>query len=370
MAGILAISTSGLLFFNGCQKQDTSVTIGAVIPLTGAGSEQGNYMRQGMELALKDAITSGLVKKDDVKLLFEDSQLNPAKAVNAFNKLLNSEKIVACIPATSGVTLALKPIANKNKVVLINASAISPDIEDANDYIFSILPDADFEGTFLANFGFTKLGGRRAAIIYRNDPSGIGFFKAIKKRFNELGGVIAYSDTSEPNSDRFDTQLTKIAEQKDIDSIYVMMFCYEVANFVKQARERNIKAKILTYETFFSSTAIDIAKDAANGVVFCAPQFDVNSRKSNIILLRNKVRDIYGATAFNYYIAIHYDATMILLKAISAGNKNGESIKNYLNGLNEYYGTTGTIKFTERGSAIVPLVVYETINKKFIQILK
>jgi branched-chain amino acid transport system substrate-binding protein len=353
------------IIFWSCQNKPEVIKIGAALPLTGEVSAQGKYWKQGLELALDDAIENGLIKKGEVELVIEDTQADPKKAVNVFNKLSIVDKVIACIPGTSGVTLSIKPYANKEKIVLINGSAISPEIEDADDYIYSILPDANLEGAFLAEFGFSKLQKHRAAIIYRNDPSGISFCNAISTRFKELGGEIIYIGAHEPNNFKFESHLMNIAQSKTIDIIYLMSWCPEIANFAKQAKEKNINSPILTYETFYSEKSIEIAKEAANMVLFCSPKFDVNTEESKVVELKNKVYKKYHQTEFNYYIAIHYDAMMMLLKAISEGNRDGDSVKKYFDNIGYYEGVTGRIKFSKKGSAIVPLVIYKTENGKF-----
>ena len=330
--GMLAVIVVGVVFYLNKDKnnQGKPIKIGAVIPLTGTYGAYGTYMKQGMELALNDAIGKGLIKQGEVELVFEDSQADPRKAVDAFKKLISSDNVLACIPATSGVTLAMKPIANQNSVILINATAISPEIEDASDYIYSTIPDAEFEGHFLADYAYKKLNKRCAAIIYRNDASGISFNNSISKKFIELGGRVLYQDSHQPNNENFEVFLNKIQHNKEIDVVFIMSFGPEVANFVKQAKEKNINRQILTYETFHTPTALEIAKNAANGVIFCSPEFDADSDSPKITNIKNEIYSTYkGQREFNYFIAAHYDAIGLLLQAISAGNRTSQQIKEY-----------------------------------------
>ena len=358
---------AAILLFVGCnQSKNNAIKIGAVIPLTGTYGAYGVYMQQGMELALNNAIKKGLIKTGEVELVFEDSQADPRKAVDAFKKLIYSDKVTACIPATSGVTLAMKPIANQDDIILVNATAISPEIEDASDYVYSTIPNAEFEGHFLANYAFTELNKRNAAIIYRNDASGASFYNSIKKKFTELGGQVLYHDSHQPNNENFDIFLNKIQNNIDIDVVFIMSFGPEVANFVKQAKEKNINKQFLTYETFHSPTTLEIAKNAANGVIFCSPEFDADSDSPLITTLKQEIYNTYnGQEEFNYFIAAHYDAIGIILKAISKGNKTPQKIKEYFDEMPPYDGITGNIEFSEHGSAIVPLVVYEVRDNKF-----
>lgn len=355
-----------LVLLLGCkQNQNNSVKIGAVLPLTGSYAQYGMYMKQGIEIALEDAIKSGIIKRSEVSFIYEDSKAESKTSINAFNKLIEIDKVIACIPATSAVTLAMKPIANKNEIVLINATAISPEIEDTSDYIFSIIPNAIYEGEYLANYAFKNLHKRTAAIIYRNDPSGIGFKESISKEFYSIGGKIAYMGAQQPNDNNFKSQLLKLKEISQIDVIFVMLFGPEVANFAKQAKESGLEKQIITYETFNSPTAISIAGNSANGIVFCSPKFDKDSKDVRSVLLRNRLKEKYNQVEFNYFIAAHYDAAMILIEGVAKGSRTGKVLRDYMGHLKQFQGVTGLIKFNSNGSAEVPLVIYKVNDAKF-----
>lgn len=359
------------LMLAACDKKDKPedekvIEIGAILPLTGDYAKYGNYMKQGMEIALEDAIKMGKVNQNKIRIIFEDSQANPQKSVTAIKKLIDIDNVIACIPATSGVILAIKSIINKSRIITLNATAISPEINDSNDYIFSIIPDAILEGKYLAEIGINKLGKRKAAIIYRNDQSGISFYNTISKYFIELGGTVVYHDAHQPNSIDFGSILAEIATKKSIDIIYVMSFGPEVAQFAKQAKEKGQNIQIVTYETFNSPNSIEIAGDAANGIIFCSPIFDKNSNKKEIVDIKRRIKEKYNQVEFNFFIAAHYDALMILIESISNGAKNGEEIKEYLNRMSSYSGITGNIKFDKNGACIVPLQLFKVENKNFI----
>lgn len=78
------------------------------MPLSGNYAQYGRYMQQGMEIALEDAVRKDIIREGQIKIVFEDGQADPRKSVDAFNKLINIDKIAAAIQATSAVTLAIK----------------------------------------------------------------------------------------------------------------------------------------------------------------------------------------------------------------------------------------------------------------------
>jgi len=353
------------LIASGCSSRGNKpITIGAVFPLTGPAAQYGKYWREGLELAIDDAVATGMVKKGEVRLVAEDGETNPIKSVIAFQKLLAADKVVAVIPGTSGVILAIKPLANKAHVVIMNASAISPDIEDADDYSFSVLPDANIEGAFLAEFAY-KTGKRRAGVLYRNDPSGKAFLDAFRKRLTELGGKIVFEDSQMPNEQDFKPYLTKIKSQAKMDILFVASFGPEVATYLKQASELGVKIPVLAYTTFNSPKVLEIAGAAANGVCYSAPAFDATSDDPAAKDIRAKLLTKYGQTESNYYIAAHYDAMMLLLSGISKGYRDSESLKTYLASLKTYQGKSGTITFLKNGAATIPLRMYTVKEGKF-----
>ena len=81
---------------------------------------------------------------------------------------------------------------------------------------------------------------------------------------------------------------------------------------------------------------------------------------------KEKVMRKYNQEEVNYHIAGHYDAMMLVLDAISKGNRTGETIRNYLMGLKSFQGVTGEIRFDNNGGAQLPLRLFTVRNDKFI----
>lgn len=354
--------------FGACQnpgRRNGSLTIGVIFPLTGPIAQYGTYMKQGVELALDDAVREGLVGKDEVRLVVEDSEASPAKSVLAFQKIVNTSRPVAVIPASSGPILGLKPIANREQIVLVNASAVSTEIEDADDYVFSVIPNASIEGVFLADFAF-KSGKKKAGVLYRNDASGKSFAEVFRSRFQELGGRIVYEDAHAPEETDYHPYITAIANTKEMDVLFIPSFGPEVATYLKQASELGVRVQAITYTTFNSPKSLEIAGQAAEGILFSAPVFESETDSAVSKELREKVASRYGQQEINYYIASHYDAMMLLLTAISKGHKDGSAIRDYLAELPSYQGKSGIITFGRNGSANMPLRIYTVAGGRIV----
>jgi len=377
---ILKVSEYKLVFISvvflvilsfGCAKKDEKeIKIGAILPLTGDYAMYGKYDLQGIELALDDAINEGTIPKGEIKLFVEDGQTDPAKGTAAFLKLVNANKVSAVIAVTSGIVLAIKPIANKKKVVLINASAISTEIENADDYCFSVIPSAEVEGSFLAEFAFKKLDKRNAGILYRNDQSGISFKNIFARCFTKLGGEIVYEEPHLPEERDFRTYITKISAIKEMNVLFMASYGPEVALYLRQAKELRVSKQVLTYTPFYSPKVLEIGGSAVNGVFFTVPNFDPNSSEPIIEELKRKVLEKYNQSEVNYYIASHYDAMSLLIDAIKHGNNSGESIRQYIRNLDSFAGITGHIEFDKNGAAYVPMKIFTVQDLKFVEFEK
>jgi len=354
-----------LVGFNSCSKTIKNVKIGAVLPLTGKAAQYGIYFKQGSELAFSDAIEDGLIKPNQVDLIIEDGKGDASTSLSAFKKLVETDKITSCLIDLSNVILAIKPNANKDSIVSINSSSFSSEIEDKNDYIFSVLPNAKQYGSFIGSFCFNDLKYRNAGVLYRNDAMGTSFDENFKLSFCTLGGKVVFDESHAVGETDYKVIIKKLRD-KNVDMIFVASYGPEIASFAKQSKELNYNVQIITYQGFFIKSALEAAGEAANGIICIASAFDPSSKEKKVITLKKKLKAKYNSDDLNYYLAAHYDGTKILLEAIAHGNKTGTEIKNYLVRTKIFNGLTGTITFDNNGLASIPLKPYRVINKKFI----
>jgi branched-chain amino acid transport system substrate-binding protein len=367
----IVIGLASIVFaFVGCiscnqpTKSDL-VKIGAILPLTGKAAQYGVYFKQGSELALSDAIEDSLIKPEQVQLLIEDGKADAAISLTAFKKLVETDKISSCLVDLSNVILAIKPVANQDSIVSINSSSFSSEIEDGNDFMFSVLPNAKQYGSYIGNYCFNDLKYKNAGVLFRNDAMGTSLNENFRNSFKELGGAVVFEESHAVGETDYKVIIQKIRNKK-VDMILVASYGPEIASFAKQCKEANYNVQIVTYQGFFIKSALDVAGEAANGIICIASAFDPSSTDSKVIELKEKLKTRFNTDDLNYYLAAHYDGTKILLEAIAQGNKTGSEIRNYLITTKTFTGLTGTITFDEYGLASIPLKPFKVKGGKFI----
>src|SRR5690348_17301091 len=103
---LVGAAVVGIAFAAGAEAQET-IKIGVIQPLTGSVAYNGTTDVNGSRLAMEERNAKGGVLGKKVELVIEDGVCNPAKSVNAAEKLIQRDKVVALSGAfCSSATLA------------------------------------------------------------------------------------------------------------------------------------------------------------------------------------------------------------------------------------------------------------------------
>ena len=156
--------------FSGCGKTDKEdvIKIGSIGPLTGPAATYGQSVKNSVQLVEKQVNENGGIKGKKVKFIFEDDQADQNAAINAFNKLVDNEKVNAILgPVTSGATLAVASKATQAKIPLLTPTATEPTITKVGgEFVFRGCFIDSFQGITMANFTSQDLGKKKAAVLF------------------------------------------------------------------------------------------------------------------------------------------------------------------------------------------------------------
>lgn len=358
LSGVLA-SVMAVTLLAGCSGNGGSssssgdtIKIGAIGPLSGAASTYGISVKEGAQLLEKEVNAAGGINGKKIQFIFEDDQADPNSAMQAFNKLVDSEKVSAILgPVTSGATLAVAPNATAKQIPMITPTATEPTItKQGGDFMFRGCFVDSFQGEVLAKYATEKLGKKTAAVLYNSGSDySKGIADSFKAKFEAAGGTIGEFLTYNDKDTDFKAQLTKIKSLNP--DIIVLPDYYNVVGLIaKQARDMGITSQFLGGDGWESEELTKIGKDAVNGALYinhyysgdtdAAVKTFVDSYKKEY----NKEPDAFAA--------LSYDTSKILVKAIEkAGKTDGTAIKDALASM-EMNSVTGNIKFGSDRSAI------------------
>jgi branched-chain amino acid transport system substrate-binding protein len=169
-------------------------------------------------------------------------------------------------PLTSGTTLAVAPIAEKNHVVILSPGASAPKITQAGDYIFRNELSEAYGARAQAELAFSRLNFKSVALLYINNEYGVGTVGVFRDSFSRLGGRIVADEAFDSGATDFRTALTRI-KQANPDAIFVV-FQDEIANIVRQRAELGISVPIYTTPVFEDPENLKTLGPLAEGIIY------------------------------------------------------------------------------------------------------
>lgn len=362
---VIVVALSIMLIVTQTKKEAEEINIGAILPLTGDGGKYGDASKKGIELALDEINASGGVKGKRIKMIYEDTQGDPKFGVSAMQKLVTVDKVIVVIGGLfSSVTLAVSPIANQNKVVLLSPASSSPKITNAGDYIFRNCASDIFEGSIIGKHAFAELGFKKVAILYINNDYGVGIRDVFKREFMSRGGTVTSEESFEQGATDFRTQLTKI-KGSEPEAIYMVGY-KELGQLLKQAKELGITSQFLSTVMFEDPEIVKIAGGAAEGVIYSSRAYDTESKEGVTYDFVRRFKQKYNETP-DIFAGLSYDAMKILALAMERGGFNSDGIKGALYGIKHYPALVGDTSFDENGDVIQPAVIKTVKGGKFVK---
>lgn len=356
LCGILA-STMALSFLAGCGNEGDSakgdiIKIGAIGPLTGEASTYGVSVKEGAQLVEQEINDAGGINGKKIQFIFEDDQNNATTASQAFNKLVDKDKVCAILGGvTSGPTLAIAPDATSKGIPMITPTGTEPTITKVGgEFMFRGCFIDSFQGEILAKYAKEDLGKTTAAVLYNSSSDySKGIADAYKAKFESNGGQVLEFLTYADKDKDFKAQLTKI-KSVNPDVIILPDYYTNVGLIAKQAREMGITCQFLGGDGWESEELTKIGGDSVNGAIYINHYYSEDT--SDVV--KNFV-DSY-TKKFNKkpdaFAALSYDTAKLLVKAIEKANStDGIAIKDALASM-EIESVTGKISFNSERSAI------------------
>ena len=333
-------------------KADGDVfTIGSTGPLTGAAASYGNSVKNGATVAIDEINAAGGVKVGDktykLALNFQDDEAKEDKAVNAYNKLMDSGINVYMGAVTSGSSLALTDLTAKDNILQLTPSGSAKDITK-NPNAFRLCFTDPLQGKMIADFVLDQ-GYESVAVLYNNsDEYSTGVYEAFKDELNTKGqSALIVAEQSFTNDDvDFTTQLTQI-KASGAKIIFVPAYYEAAAHIVQQAKQQGIDAAFVGSDGWDGIlgqlTGDDKAK--AEGAVFLSPFLASDPSAAKFT---DAYKKAYNATP-DQFAADGYDSVYVIKADMEkAGSIKSEDLIKAMTEI-EVDGITGKVSFSADG---------------------
>lgn len=360
---ICVILVVGAIGYVGSRKKTVTnssrevVKIGVVLPLTGGAADYGQTAQKAAELAAEKLNQQN---DFDIKIIFEDSQFEPQKAADAAQKLVNIDGVKYVVGYSSPETLAMCPITNANKVVLLTTGS-TPDISTkCAGYTFRNYPSDINQGKALAE-RLRDGGYQSAAVFYVNTDYGVGLEKEFVKDFQ--GKIVAMESHNLKDVD-FRTQLSKI-KATNPDVVVLISYTTEGALILRQKAELGLKQPFFASETMKDETLVSKVGGTVlkNFYAIFVSQYSGREAKDYKNFYKQKFGQDPGI--FSDYV---FDNVVTMANALKrcADKNDSVCVRSQITQL-DFEGATGEIKFNENSEIVEKAYsLYKIENNAFV----
>lgn len=357
MAAVEATATSGSTSSGG------TISIGAVIPLTGRYAAGGALVKNGYELAVEDINAAGGVEVGGQKMMLQltvlDDASDPTKTAQQLETLNSSNNVSAYLGGFgSDLHAAAAAIAEKNKIPYLGvAFALKKIHEQGYQYLFSPFP----KSPDIAKASFDVLDSLSPK------PTKVAIFAETTDWGAELGGLwrteaqnrgyqIVADEQYTPGATDFSGPIGN-AKQAGAEVLLALPSPPDGTTLVKQLKELAFTppAMFLIRAPDSTTWATNLGKDGDNVMLIQGWAANVDFEGSLDMVTRYQAK--YNAPAQSS-VGAGYAVIQILADAIErAGSTDRQAIRDAIAATDLTDTVIGPVKFNSDGTGQVTTIV-------------
>ncbi len=336
--------------------EEEFIRIGLIAELTGDFALDGERLRAGAELAVKEINDRGGVPIGEarrrIELITEDSQDSPDLAVDAARKLVYQDNVVALIGLSlTRTALPVGTLGENVGVPVISIGSSHPALTDGKRYVFRMPSTDSVQACIVAEFAASDLEAETAAVLYDvASPYSTSVASVFKQEFEAAGGRIVAFETFTTGEIDYRRQFGRIRDAEP-DVIFLPIYRNEVRRQVEQARRLGLDAVFL-------------GTDSWEGVELPASERAFFSYHWHRDTPREETQRFAAAYLAAYDVpasgpsGLAYDAMRLVLSAIEQqGRSDPESIRRGLADMTHFEGVSGSLTYGDTGDPIRDAVI-------------
>ena len=328
-----------------------TIKIGALFSVTGPPSFLGEPERNSAKMVVDEINAKGGVKGKKLELIVYDTQGDATKAVQAANRLIKEDKVVAIIgPSTTGETMAVIPVVEKEGIPLISCAAGSKITDPVKKWVFKT---AQNDGLAVAKIYeyLNKKKLAKVAILTVSDGFGSSGREQLKAHAEKFGIQVVVDETYGPKDTDMTSQLTKIR-----GSQAQAIICWGTnpgpAVVAKNVKQLGIKLPLFMSHGVSSKKFIELAGDASDGIMLPSGKVIVSDvlpagdkQKKSLLAFVKDYQNHYKAEG-DHFGGHAWDAVMLLRGAVERGADTPAAIRDQLEKTTNFAGIGGIFSYS------------------------
>lgn len=354
----------------GSSAKQSSYSLGAALPLSGAAASLGQFFEQGIATGVKQVNADGGIDGAKLNVYYQDNQLQAAASVAAMNELTSVHHAAAVIMTSSAGVTATAPIATRTNVLMMNPGGEDPTLQKLSPNLISNIPNVKTEVQVMLPYLWSK-GYRRMAMYAEGDALGATTTAVVKQVWTSLGGTFTGAEQEPISVVDHSSVIAKIKAQKP-DVLYVLAGGDQAGTFIKQARQEGLNTQIAAASPLQSGDVVELAGAAANGILDSDVQQPLLASNPQAVAYQKAFASLYpGKSPSNIYSVLGHDAVLIYAQAAKylITNKmpyNGANLAKAILKVKTFAVAGGSTTFLSDGSSVSDIALTKVTNGKFV----
>jgi len=299
---------AGLLMSAGAHAETIKIAIAG--PFTGAVTQYGAMVKEGVDTAVEMINASGGVLGKQLETVIMDDGCEPKQGPVVANRVVNDGIHYVVGHVCSGATIAATNIYDSEGVVMVSPSATAPAVTDGKNYhmIFRTIGRDDQQGPAAAEFIINTIKPKAVAVLHDKQSYGQGIASAVRAELEKAGVSVPMFEGINAGDSDYSAVITKI-RSSGADFVYYGGYHPEMGLLLRQGAEQGLKVKFMGPEGVGNPDINAIAGASVDGMLVTLPaDFTQDPANAEVVkAFTDKKRDPGGAfqlTAFSATTAI------------------------------------------------------------------
>jgi branched-chain amino acid transport system substrate-binding protein len=339
---VLTLMVSALCFAAATAFAQQSIKIGNLVDLTGPTSDQGKDISQGRIDAVQYFNAKGGINGKPIELVSVEYGYQPPRAVAAYKKFVEEEKVLLVLGYGTPDTEALRPYITKDKVSYLSGS-YSGHLTDPKQTPYNFPGGIDYSSQIRIFLNYVKETWTdasrkpRVAFIYADNAYGRAPIEAGRDYAKEIGVELVDEQIIPTVLTDATSQLLNM-KKKDPDFAYINTNTQWVPVVLKDSLKLGLSSKYVVNNYGFDERTPSLAGEAAEGVMGIADVAFWGDDVPGMKTLMEFHKEHHPGDTHNSPYMRGWLWVMLAAEAIkrAGDNLNGEGVKKALESLRDF----------------------------------
>jgi len=322
------------------------ITLGVMLPLSGPAALYGAEAENVYESAVAEINQSGGISGRQVALDTVDSSCTASGGEAAASQLARAGVQVIVGGLCGEETSAAMPVAESSGIVVFSPADEDPQAGTSSLFLRDY-PTTDDQANLDAETLYDQ-GRERVAVIHELSGRADNIYNAFKSKFTDLGGEVVQEGYA-TSTGSFASYLSNLRGRAP-EVLFVDAETPDSASLIlDEVKRMGWKVHIMLNDVELGDQSLVSSHEAQlEGAL--GSEFTVDASSTEYQRLSSAYVSRYGkAIVYANYAATEYDAIYILKDAIIAVGYNGAKIAQWVRGLNEWDGASGSVSIDSNG---------------------